>query len=63
MDEQLKERQQAYDRTWENGLEAGKEQRGNLDVNLEFLDDLTGELILRKHPRDCLSYQGCRVSL
>lgn len=39
MDEQLTKQQQTYDRTWLNGLEAGKEQRGNLDVNLEFLNE------------------------
>ena len=37
MDQELKEQQQLYDRTWRKGLEAGKEQRGNLQTNLEFL--------------------------
>lgn len=37
MDENLKEQQERYDETWRNGLEAGKEQRGNLQTNLEFL--------------------------
>lgn len=39
MDEQLTKQQQTYDRTWLNGLEAGKEQRGNLDANLKFLNE------------------------
>ena len=38
MDEQLRQQQDSYDRTWEAGLEAGKEQRGNLNVNLEFVE-------------------------
>ncbi len=37
MDEQLKEQQDLYDRGWQGGLEKGKEQRGNLQTNLEFL--------------------------
>ena len=37
MDRELEEQQQLYDRTWRKGLEAGKEQRGNLQTNLEFL--------------------------
>lgn len=38
MDGQLKQQQQNYDNTWQYGLEAGKEQRGNLTVNLEFIE-------------------------
>jgi 2-polyprenyl-3-methyl-5-hydroxy-6-metoxy-1,4-benzoquinol methylase len=37
MDEQLKEQQAFYDRGWRGELERGKEQRGNLQVNLDFL--------------------------
>ena len=37
MDEDLKKQQERYDQTWRNGLEIGKEQRGNLQKNLEFL--------------------------
>jgi 2-polyprenyl-3-methyl-5-hydroxy-6-metoxy-1,4-benzoquinol methylase len=37
MVENLKEQQQLYDRTWRKGLEAGKEERGNLQANLQFL--------------------------
>lgn len=38
MDKDLKTQQELYDQGWRNGLEAGKEQRGNLQTNLEFLD-------------------------
>ncbi len=37
MDQQLKDQQDLYDSTWTGGLERGKEQRGNLQTNLEFL--------------------------
>lgn len=37
MDEDLKKQQQLYDETWHKGLDAGKEERGNLQTNLEFL--------------------------
>ncbi|HPY49016.1 MAG TPA: methyltransferase domain-containing protein, partial [Sedimentisphaerales bacterium] len=37
MDPQLKEQQDLYDRGWRGGLEGGKEQRGNLQTNLDFL--------------------------
>lgn len=37
MDEELKRQQELYDETWRQGLEAGKEERGNLQTNLEFL--------------------------
>ncbi len=37
MDPQLKEQQDLYDRGWRGGLEGGKEQRGNLRTNLDFL--------------------------
>jgi 2-polyprenyl-3-methyl-5-hydroxy-6-metoxy-1,4-benzoquinol methylase len=36
-DEQLKAQQEHYDRTWVEGLEAGREELGNLQTNLEFL--------------------------
>jgi 2-polyprenyl-3-methyl-5-hydroxy-6-metoxy-1,4-benzoquinol methylase len=39
-DESLRKQQQRYDRTWQRGLEAGKEQRGNLQTNLEFLEEI-----------------------
>lgn len=37
MEESLRKQQQLYDQTWRKGLEAGKEERGNLEINLEFL--------------------------
>ena len=37
MDEDLKKQQELYDETWRKGLETGKEERGNLQTNLEFL--------------------------
>ena len=37
MDEQLKEQKDLYDKSWGGGLDRGKEQRGNLQINLDFL--------------------------
>lgn len=37
MNEQLKIQQELYDRGWRKELQAGKEQRGNLQTNLEFI--------------------------
>jgi SAM-dependent methyltransferase len=37
MDENLKKQQELYDEGWRTGLEMGKEERGNLQTNLEFL--------------------------
>ena len=37
MDKDLKKQQELYDQTWREGLEAGKEERGNLKTNLGFL--------------------------
>lgn len=37
MDENLKKQQELYDRGWRKELQAGKEERGNLQTNLEFL--------------------------
>lgn len=39
MDEELKKQQERYDQTWRKGLQAGKEERGNLQANLEFLTE------------------------
>lgn len=36
-DRQLKEQQELYDAGWRGELERGKEQRGNLETNLEFV--------------------------
>ncbi len=38
MDDELKEQQEFYDQGWRGELERGKEQRGNLQTNLEFID-------------------------
>ena len=40
MDQDLKKQQQLYDETWRKGLDAGKEERGNLRTNLEFLAEI-----------------------
>jgi cyclopropane fatty-acyl-phospholipid synthase-like methyltransferase len=37
IDEDLKKQQELYDKGWGKELAAGKEQRGNLQTNLEFL--------------------------
>jgi ubiquinone/menaquinone biosynthesis C-methylase UbiE len=37
VDEDLKRQQEHYDNGWRRGLEAGKEELGNLQTNLEFL--------------------------
>lgn len=56
MDNELKEQQEFYDRGWRGELERGKEQRGNLQTNLEFLDE-TG--LLRNGDR--LLEIGCGI--
>lgn len=40
MDDALKEQQELYDKGWSRELASGKEQRGNLQTNLEFLDKI-----------------------
>jgi ubiquinone/menaquinone biosynthesis C-methylase UbiE len=37
MDEDLRKQQELYDAGWRQELQAGKEERGNLQTNLEFL--------------------------
>ncbi|HPC95983.1 MAG TPA: class I SAM-dependent methyltransferase [Sedimentisphaerales bacterium] len=56
MDPQLKEQQDLYDRGWRGGLEGGKEQRGNLRTNLDFLSR-TGML----KPGDRILEIGCGI--
>lgn len=56
MDPQLKEQQDLYDRGWRGGLEGGKEQRGNLRTNLDFLSR-TGLL----KPGDRILEIGCGI--
>ena len=40
MDERLKKQQEISNQRWERILKTGKEQLGNLEVNLRFLDDV-----------------------
>lgn len=56
LDEQLIDQQELYDSTWTGGLERGKEQRGNLQTNLEFLSR-TGLL----RPGDRILEIGCGI--
>ncbi|MFB0552275.1 MAG: class I SAM-dependent methyltransferase [Phycisphaerae bacterium] len=39
IDEELKKQQELYDKGWRKELAAGKEQRGNLRTNLEFITE------------------------
>jgi ubiquinone/menaquinone biosynthesis C-methylase UbiE len=56
MDENLKKQQELYDRGWRKELEAGKEERGNLLTNLEFLAQID---LLR--PEDRILEIGCGI--
>lgn len=56
MDEELKKQQEFYDRGWRSELEAGKEQRGNLRTNLDFLTETN---LLR--PNDRILEIGCGI--
>ncbi len=56
MDEDLKKQQQLYDEGWRKELWAGKEERGNLQTNLEFLA-LTNLL----KPHDRILEIGCGI--
>jgi ubiquinone/menaquinone biosynthesis C-methylase UbiE len=56
MDEDLRQQQEHYDIGWRKGLQAGKEQLGNLQTNLEFL----AETNLLK-PNDKLLEIGCGI--
>lgn len=56
MDEELKKQQEFYDRGWRSELEAGKEQRGNLQTNLDFL----AQTNLLK-PNDRILEIGCGI--
>lgn len=56
MDEDLKKQQQLYDEGWRKELRAGKEERGNLQTNLEFLA-LTDLL----KPQDRILEIGCGI--
>lgn len=56
MDENLKKQQELYDRGWRKELQAGKEERGNLQTNLEFL----AQTDLLK-PQDRILEIGCGI--
>ncbi len=56
MDDELREQQELYDRGWRSELQRGKEQRGNLETNLEFLAD-SGLL----KPTDRILEIGCGI--
>jgi ubiquinone/menaquinone biosynthesis C-methylase UbiE len=56
MDENLKKQQEHYDFGWRLGLQAGREQLGNLHTNLEFLAETD---LLR--PEDRILEVGCGV--
>ena len=56
MDENLKKQQELYDRGWRKELQAGKEERGNLLTNLEFL----AQIDLLK-PQDRILEIGCGI--
>ncbi len=55
-DRQLKEQQELYDAGWQSELERGKEQRGNLQTNLEFV----AQTALLK-PGDRILEIGCGI--
>ncbi|MHC4679654.1 MAG: class I SAM-dependent methyltransferase [Planctomycetota bacterium] len=56
MDEDLKKQQQLYDEGWRKELRAGKEERGNLQTNLEFV----AQADLLK-PNDKILEIGCGI--
>jgi len=56
MDEDLKKQQELYDKGWRKELEAGKEQRGNLQTNLDFLVESS---LLK--PNDTILEIGCGI--
>lgn len=56
MDEALKKQQELYNEGWSKGLACGKEQRGNLQTNLEFLEKVD---LLK--PGDKILEIGCGI--
>ena len=56
LDPQIKAQQELYDRGWRKELQAGKEERGNLQTNLEFL----AQTDLLK-PEDRILEIGCGI--
>ena len=55
-DQSLEAQQELYDRGWRLGLDAGKEQRGNLTINLDFLSQAD---VL--HPEHRILEIGCGI--
>ena len=56
IDKQLQDQQELYDKGWRGELERGKEQRGNLQTNLEFLARTD-----RLKPHDRVLEIGCGI--
>ncbi len=56
MDAELIRQQKTYDETWRKGLESGKEQRGNLETNLAFLNQIG-----RPVPGQAILEIGCGI--
>lgn len=56
IDENLKRQQEHYDKKWHKGLKAGKEERGNLQTNLQFLTETN---LLK--PEDKILEIGCGI--
>ena len=56
MDEVLKKQQELYDKGWSKELAKGKEQRGNLRTNLEFINKVN---LLK--PEDKILEIGCGI--
>jgi SAM-dependent methyltransferase len=56
LDPKIKAQQELYDRGWHKELQVGKEERGNLQTNLEFLDQIN---LLK--PNDKVLEIGCGI--
>ena len=56
MDENLKKQQELYDKGWRSQLQTGKEERGNLQTNMEFLVQIN---LLK--PDDKILEIGCGI--
>ena len=61
MDEDLKKQQEFYDRGWRSELEAGKEQRGNLQTNLDF--EIIAWVLLPEHVHMIIDPKDVNISL
>ena len=56
MDKNLKKQQEIYNKSWRSSLKSGKEERGNLQTNLEFLE---GSNLLKPNHR--ILEVGCGI--